>query len=194
MVLWEITVATAYFLGLKRTYRLALRLQRRIVGPKHPKIRSFLHRRTHAVFDVALKVLQNMQRIDIGVGKNLGNRILRCLDRLKPSANIRGEPPGKPSSSNNVTNHVPKPTQSQGLARSSIKITDRESGSHLFSQMNLPSISFPTLSKMRSSNAANLNTQYRHIYSTTSIPNLNYRSGRYEGAFRKDIMQRMLQN
>ena len=44
MVLWEIAVGTAYFLGLKRTYRLALRIQRRLVSPKHPKIRQFLHR------------------------------------------------------------------------------------------------------------------------------------------------------
>lgn len=44
MVLWEITLGTAYFLGLKRTYRLALRIQRRIVNPNHSQIRQFLHR------------------------------------------------------------------------------------------------------------------------------------------------------
>lgn len=44
MVLWEITLATAYFLGFRRTYRVALRIQRRIVGPRHPEIRQFLHR------------------------------------------------------------------------------------------------------------------------------------------------------
>ncbi|MQM11573.1 hypothetical protein Taro_044477 [Colocasia esculenta] len=44
MVLWEITLATAYFLGLKRTYKLALKLQRRVVTPRHPKLRRFLHR------------------------------------------------------------------------------------------------------------------------------------------------------
>ncbi|RRT47631.1 hypothetical protein B296_00035692 [Ensete ventricosum] len=44
MVLWEMTVITAYFLGLKRTYRLALRIQRRLVGPNHPRIRQFLYR------------------------------------------------------------------------------------------------------------------------------------------------------
>ncbi|RWW52743.1 hypothetical protein BHE74_00040826 [Ensete ventricosum] len=44
MVLWEITLATAYFLGLRRTYRLALRIQRRVVGPRHPEIRQFLRR------------------------------------------------------------------------------------------------------------------------------------------------------
>ena len=44
MVLWEITLGTAYFLGLKRTYRLALRIQHRTVSPKYPKLRQFLHR------------------------------------------------------------------------------------------------------------------------------------------------------
>lgn len=41
MVLWEITMGTAYFLGLKRTYRLALKIQRRLICPK---IRQFLQR------------------------------------------------------------------------------------------------------------------------------------------------------
>lgn len=44
MVLWEITLGTAYFLGLKRTYRLALKIQRKLISPKHPKIRQFAHR------------------------------------------------------------------------------------------------------------------------------------------------------
>ena len=44
MVLWEITLATAYFLGLKKTYKLALKMQRRVVSPKHPRTRQFLYR------------------------------------------------------------------------------------------------------------------------------------------------------
>ncbi|KAK9218501.1 hypothetical protein WN943_007143 [Citrus x changshan-huyou] len=44
MVLWEITLGTAYFLGMKRTYRLALRIQGRVISPKHPRIRQFVHR------------------------------------------------------------------------------------------------------------------------------------------------------
>ncbi|KAL5200287.1 hypothetical protein ABZP36_021490 [Zizania latifolia] len=44
MVLWELTAITAYFLGLKRTYRLSLRLQRRLIGPNHPRIRHFVYR------------------------------------------------------------------------------------------------------------------------------------------------------
>ncbi|BAF07679.1 Os02g0127900 [Oryza sativa Japonica Group] len=44
MVLWELTAITAYFLGLRRTYRLALRIQRRLIGPNHPRIRHFVYR------------------------------------------------------------------------------------------------------------------------------------------------------
>ncbi|KAM0024338.1 hypothetical protein Hdeb2414_s0022g00614621 [Helianthus debilis subsp. tardiflorus] len=46
MVLWEITLATAYFLGLKRTYRHALRIQRRLLSPNYPTVRHILHRET----------------------------------------------------------------------------------------------------------------------------------------------------
>lgn len=90
MVLWEITLATAYVLGLPRTYRLALRLQRRLISPKYPKLKDFVFRRTKAVFTVALNVHKEVQRRDISVGRNIGNRILRFLDRLRPQANIRG--------------------------------------------------------------------------------------------------------
>ena len=44
MVLWEITLGTAYFLGLKRTYRLGLRLQRKVISLKQPKTRQFVQR------------------------------------------------------------------------------------------------------------------------------------------------------
>lgn len=93
MVLWEITVATAYWLGIRKTYKLALKLQRRLIGPKHPRIRDFMHRRTRNVFDVALKVHKEIQNRDLSAGKSVGNFILRMLDRARPSAKIRGPPP-----------------------------------------------------------------------------------------------------
>lgn len=111
MVLWEITAATAYFLGLKRTYRIALRLQRRIFGPRHNKIRQFLHRRTRGVFDVAVSVHKNIQHRDLEAGRNIGNRILRLLDRIKPSAEIRGSV-GKQS---NVSSSTEISTKSPNL-------------------------------------------------------------------------------
>ncbi|BBN06358.1 hypothetical protein MPTK1_3g20450 [Marchantia polymorpha subsp. ruderalis] len=91
MVLWEITLATAYVLGLRRTYRLALRGQRRLLGTKYPKIREFTERRTRAVFTMALHMYQEIQRRDITVGRNVGNWLLRWLDRARPQANIRGD-------------------------------------------------------------------------------------------------------
>lgn len=90
MVLWELTLVTAYVLGLKRTYKLALRLQRRLISPRHATLRQFVHRRTRNIFDIALSVHRNIQNRDIEMGRSIGNRILQWLDRIKPSANIRG--------------------------------------------------------------------------------------------------------
>lgn len=39
---------------------------------------------------MALNVHKEVQRRDISVGRNIGNRILRFLDRMRPQANIRG--------------------------------------------------------------------------------------------------------
>ena len=153
-------------------------------------------RRTRYVFDVALKVHQNIQQRDIEVGRNLGNRILRYLDRMKPSAHIRGEPPGKLPTSNNVNKQMLKPGEVPGTARPNSKMVDRESnGRHLFSlPMNIRPKYFPTLGiMMRPSKPASM-IGHRHFYSTAVIPDSNYRIGRFEGVFRKDIMQWMLQN
>lgn len=90
MVLWEITLVTAYWLGIRRTYRLALKLERRLIGPKHPRIREFTHRRLRNVFDVALAVHKRIQSRDLSAGKSASNFILRFLDRARPSAKIRG--------------------------------------------------------------------------------------------------------
>nr|ADE77427.1 unknown [Picea sitchensis] len=95
MVLWELTLVTAYVLGLKRTYRLALRLQRRLISPRHATLRQFVYRRTRNIFDIALSVHRNIQNRDIEMGRSIGNRILKWLDRIKPSANIRGGPSSK---------------------------------------------------------------------------------------------------
>ncbi|XP_073026055.1 uncharacterized protein [Primulina eburnea] len=110
MVLWEITLGTAYFLGLKRTYKLALKLQRRLISPRYPKTRQLVQRRTRAIFDVALKVHRNIQERDIEIGRNLGNWILRWLDRMKPSAQIRGNP--SPGSNTNTNTNTKKQSSS----------------------------------------------------------------------------------
>ncbi|CAA7024865.1 unnamed protein product [Microthlaspi erraticum] len=113
MVLWELTLGTSYFLGLKGTYRHALKTQRRIVSPEHPRIRQFLHRRTHQIFDMALRVRKNIgeatiigeaerllestrlmalnvrkniQQRDMELGRDLGNWTLRWVDQMEPPA------------------------------------------------------------------------------------------------------------
>lgn len=153
-------------------------------------------RRTRGVFDVALKVHRNIQQRDIEVGRNLGNWILRWLDRMKPAAHIRGEHPEKLPAANNVDKQMLKPHELPGTTRPNSKTMDQESdGRHLFSPINIRPKSFPTLAiMMRPSRPASMNGQFRQINSTPIMPNSNYRSGRFEGVFRKDMMQWMQQN
>ncbi|KAL8159303.1 hypothetical protein V2J09_000840 [Rumex salicifolius] len=170
MVLWEIAVTAAYFLGLKRTYRLALRIERRLIDPSHPKIRQFLHRRTRAVFDVALTVHRNIQDRDLEVGRNLGNWILRYLDKLKPSANISGStlqklpPPKNGSLTRSTTNSI----QKNGVPRSNAGSSDQGSSDrHLFSTArNAWHRSFPTMTMMMHPSritGTSSTTQFRHL-------------------------------
>ncbi|XP_010909283.1 uncharacterized protein [Elaeis guineensis] len=192
MVLWEMTVITAYFLGLKRTYRIALRIQRRLVGPNHPKIRQFLSRRTRNVFDVAVKVHKNIQQRDIEVGRSLGNWILRWLDRMKPSAQIRPRPPVVPT--NGTPKHITSPGRSLGAQRPNHKITDKESnGRSLFTPLNKGPNSFPTVSMMmQPTRPASLGNQYRHIFYFQPHASALDKKQDLLGVFRKDIAQWML--
>ncbi|MBA0638061.1 hypothetical protein Gotri_013121 [Gossypium trilobum] len=197
MVLWEITLGTAYFLGLKRTYRLALKIQRRIISPKRPRIRQFVHRRTRAVFDIALKVHQNIQQRDLEVGRNLGNWILRWLDKMKPSAQIRPPSHQKPhhgtgSANMNITKQV---NNSSKTPRSLQTPRNSEADRRLFSSSTyMLSKSLPTIAMMiRPPKAAGNMTQYRHLsINGPHTLRLNYTRG--EGVIRKDIMQWMLHN
>ncbi|KAL9230682.1 hypothetical protein vseg_006001 [Gypsophila vaccaria] len=176
MVLWEITLATAYFLGLKRTYRLALKIQRRLISQKRVKIRHFAQRRTRAAFDVALRIHRSIQERDIEVGRNLGNRILRWLDRLKPSANIRGVPQEKLPGQNNLNTNLTKQTtnhhsKSTGDAqRLSTRSVEKGSGRELFTAArNTWSSSIPGIAMMmRSPTMAGSTTQYRRLYTNRS--------------------------
>ncbi|XVF11088.1 hypothetical protein REPUB_Repub07fG0239300 [Reevesia pubescens] len=198
MVLWEITLGTAYFLGLKRTYKLALKIQRRIISPKHPRIQQFVQRRIRAVFDVALKVHKNIQQRDIEVGRNLGYWILRWLDKMKPSAQIRASCHQKPRHhTGNANMNIPKQmTNSSSLKtpRSMQIPRNGEADRHLFSSStSMGPKSFPTIAMMmRPLRAAGNMTQYRHLsINGPDTLRLNYARG--EGVIRKDIMQWMLQ-
>ncbi|XP_010245206.1 PREDICTED: uncharacterized protein LOC104588814 [Nelumbo nucifera] len=206
MVLWEITLGTAYFLGLKRTYKLVLKIQRRLISPRHVRLRQFVYRRTRAVFDIALKVHRNIQERDIEVGRNVGNWILRWLDRMKPSANIRGDPPPPPSGGNgNMTKHVTNTSsgrQPQGpVQRSSGENGNRGiNGRVSASSMNIIwRKSFPTLGTMMfPAKPVGTNVQYRHLFfcgPEMQSQRLNCAKGSgFEGVIRKDILQWMLPN
>ncbi|CAN8290359.1 unnamed protein product [Cochlearia groenlandica] len=194
MVFWEITLGTAYFLGLRRTYRLALKIQRRIVTPNHPKIRLFLHRRTRKIFDVAVSVHKNIQQRDIEVGRNLGNWILRWLDRMKPAAEIRTrpEPPRSTSSNIDKAKRLAEPSRPKLPQHANTTQTQqgRESDRHLFSSLkHFRQKPFPTVSMMiqppRRPNGTTT-TQYRH-YSAGSVA-----SYVRNDVIRKDILQWMM--
>ncbi|XWS49525.1 hypothetical protein CRYUN_Cryun12cG0010500 [Craigia yunnanensis] len=153
--------------------------------------------RTHAVFDVALKVHRNIQQRDIEVGRNLGNWILRWLDKMKPSAQIRTSSHQKPhhhagnanmNIQKQVTNSSPLKTP-----RSILTPPNRESDRHLFSSsINMLPKSFPTIAMMmRPPRAAGNMTQYRHM-SINGPDTLRLNYARADGVIRKDIMQWML--
>ncbi|ESW28404.1 hypothetical protein PHAVU_003G283700 [Phaseolus vulgaris] len=195
MVLWEITLAAAYVLGLKRTYRLALRTQRRILAPK---IRQFLHRRTRAVFNVALKVNQTIQERDMTFGRNVGNYILQRLNRMKPLAQIQG---------GSLSNSAPHPSSrltklaakfSNSKTSSYYQLFKRKSGKQntWFQQKVIWSKPFPSIVKMmRPPSLAGTTTQCRHLNSNASDAfSPNYRVNWPGDVIRKDIMQWMLRN
>ncbi|KAG7593654.1 hypothetical protein ISN45_Aa01g024450 [Arabidopsis thaliana x Arabidopsis arenosa] len=188
MVFWEITLGTAYFLGLRRTYRLALKIQRRIVSPKHPKIRQFLHLRTRKIFDVAISVHKNIQERDIEVGRNLGNWILRWLDRMKPAAQIRTRPELPHNSNSNLdkAKRLTELSRPKTHMNTTQKPQNRESDRHLFSSLkHFRHKPFPPRPN-------GTTTQYRHYSGglAGSLIQPSYlTSGRFDGVIRKDILQ-----
>ncbi|KAH7692938.1 Bromodomain-containing protein [Dioscorea alata] len=187
MVLWELTVPTAYFLGLKRTYSLALSLLRRLVGPNHPNIRQFLYRRTRSVFDMAVKVHKNVQERDLELGRSIGSRILRWLDHMKPSAHIRPPKSIQDTSTNrNKAKHMMNSAEPRQISRLDIKTKEQESNSRLnfTSLMNMQKKFTPMTTTIiqQPMRPANVSDQYRRI------------SYKMPGVFRKDIAVWMMNN
>lgn len=152
------------------------------------------------MFNVALKVYRNIQDRDIEVGRNLGNRILRFLDRMKPSAEIRAKPSQVDTVKTNAgkqlsgSSHMKTPTNVQ---KNGARTGDRESDKHFFtSTRNLWRKPFPTIATMmQPSKNAGANSQYRHLsfYGARALK-VNYGGSGYGGVIRQDIMQWMLQN
>jgi len=153
---------------------------------------------------MAVKVHGTIQERDIEVGRNLGNRILRWLDRMKPSANIRGAPerlPGLNNFHSNTTkqdvNHYQK--RHGILQRLRTRNVDQgSSGRHLLStarirnawRRSLPSIAM----MMRPRNPIGNITQYRQLCSKHSEPLAQSYSGAFGGGTRKDIALWMQQS
>ncbi|XP_012472196.1 uncharacterized protein LOC105789375 isoform X2 [Gossypium raimondii] len=198
MVLWEIALGTAYFLGLKRSYKLALKIQRRIISRNQPRLQQFVQR-TRVVFDIALKVHRNIQHRDLEVGRNLGDCILRWLHKIKPSAQIRGPPPHQePNHGTGKANmNMPKQvtnTSSPKTPRSNQSPRNHDAGRHLFSSLTSTwSKSFPTTiaMMMQPPTATGNMTRCRHLsINGPDASRLNYT--RDQGVVRKDIMQWMV--
>ena len=94
-------------------------------------VSHLLYRRTRNIFDVALSVHKGIQQRDLSAGKNVGNFILRFLDRARPSANIRGscakiKDVGRVKDDNRTTGNLPI-----------MKSTQSEVNKHLFSRHDL---------------------------------------------------------
>lgn len=191
MVLWEITLATAYFLGLKKTYKIALKMQRRVVSAKHPRARQFLYRRTRAIFDMVVRVHRNIQERDIEVGRNVGNWILRWLDKMKPSAEIRGgQPPSTAKSNTSIKKQLTNSSHQKtpgGRSTRSVKNGDRESGRQLFiSTRTTWRKQFPSITMMM----PGVPSQYRQMsICGPQVFKPNYGSFGYEGVIRRDIRE-----
>lgn len=156
-------------------------------------------RKTRSIFDVAIKVHREVQQRDIEVGRNLGNWILRWLDKMKPGAKIR---PGKPTQSNNnsavktTKKQLPdpsyqKPPQSYGTSYR--RNGDRESNRRLFTSTKSWHAAYPTISMMmKPAEPVGTKTHYRRFIS--GLDTFELKSARFgsNGVIRSDIMQWMV--
>ncbi|XP_048320043.2 uncharacterized protein LOC107431174 [Ziziphus jujuba] len=203
MVLWEIALATSYFLGLKRTHRLSLRLQRRLISPKYPKTRQFVQSRTRTVFDAVVKIQRNIQEKDKEVRQNFGNWILQWM---KSSDQIQVHPLAMPSpsasSSMSWTKQQATKISSQLKTHGSIhtlrnRLSDRLQSTRLKSLWNNKPFHGIAMMMRLPTPAAVKMTQYRNLFinGPEAVRRLNYTRGGFEGGvIRRDIGQWMLQN
>lgn len=142
---------------------------------------------------MAVKVHREVQQRDIEVGRNLGNWILRWLDKMKPGAQIR---PGKPTLSNNNSSAVKKqlpessyqkPPQSYGTSYR--KNRDQKSNRHLFTSTKSWHAAYPTISMMmKPAEPVGTNTHYRRL-DTFELKSARFG---FNGVIRNDIRQWMM--
>lgn len=149
-----------------------------------------LCRRTHQVFDMALRVHKNIQQRDMEIGRNLGNWILRWLDRMKPSAQILLPKHTEPSI--DKAKRLLESTRLKPQIPSIQTPQNSEVDRHLFlSLKNLQSKLSPTASMMmiKPHKPTGTTTQYRH-YSAGQYSLIKpiYARGGFDGVIRKDIL------
>lgn len=144
---------------------------------------------------MALKVHLKIQERDIEVGRNLGNWILRWLDKMKPDAQIRGPSSSRTNAKMDVTkqsNNSSSYLNNQGgPPKYNGRSMDRESDRHLFTAaQNVWPKSFPTISMMmRPTRPVGHNIHYRQ-YST--VGSVNYAKFGFGEVLRNDIRQWIL--
>lgn len=143
---------------------------------------------------MVVKVHRKIQERDIEVGRNVGNWILRWLDKMKPSAEIRGGQPTSIAKSNTsvrkqLTNSSHQKTPG-GRSTCSLKNGDTESGRQLFSSTRTTwHKQFPSVTMMM----PGIPSQYRHMSMCgPQVFKPNYGSFGSEGVIRKDIMEWMV--
>lgn len=160
----------------------------------------FCCRKTRKIFDVAVSVHKNIQQRDIEVGRNLGNWILRWLDRMKPAAQIRTRPelPHKNNSNMDKAKRLSELSRPKQHSNTMQTPQNRESDRHLFSSLkHFRHKPFPTVSMMIQPPRPNgTTTQYRHHCggAAASLIQPSYvRGGGFNGVIRKDILEWMVQ-
>jgi hypothetical protein len=145
---------------------------------------------------VAIKVHKNIQERDIEVGRNLGNFILRWLDRMKPSAQILGGSPTNGASSS-VRMTKLQSASSNFKKPSYYTLFKRGRNKRLFTPASsIWPKPFPTIANMlRPPTPAGTTTHYRNLsYYPPDAFRSNYNAYHSGGVIRKDILQWMLQN
>lgn len=127
------------------------------------------------------------------------NRILRCLNRIKPSAEIQGNPSQVGSVKTDATkqqqitsssSHQATPANSR---KHGARSGDQESDKHLFSSTRRSS---PTImhTKLHPTKQDGITQNRRLSFYSPQAFRMNYGGFGNGGVIRKDIMQWMLQN
>nr|AAC36173.1 unknown protein [Arabidopsis thaliana] len=149
--------------------------------------------RTYQIFDMALRVHKNIQQRDMVIGRNLGNWILRGLDRMKPSAQVLLPKNTEPSidkakrvlQSTRLKPHVNTQTPQ-----------NREVDRNLFMSLRNFRSKYPIASMMmiKPPRSTGTTTQYRpYSVGESSLIKPIYARGGFNSVIRKDILQWMVQ-